>query len=301
VLKIYISYVNKIDTTRKYNRIEKFYDNIAIYYDEKWWYNNPDSRHVKIFASEIIYSHILPEKFVLDVGCGTCDTPIKLSSKDCKIIGLDISSNMLAIAKEKIPESYRNEISLVKGNAEKLPFDDDQFDYVISDFTLNYVDNPKTAMDEMLRVLKKDGRLLLIFSNRNPMYIVFWELLIGNIDFIKKLKKNEDNISFPYAKIKTQFKRFSKNDIQTMVTELPIQKIQIIGTHGLTGFIGYPILLLGLFIQSLEKKKFEFDDIDHFIKMKGERIVFNIFKKGESLDKHFNTIGRDIIFIGKKI
>lgn len=301
MLEINGSYANRSNSKKHYKRIERFYDNLSAYYDEKWWYNNPDSRHVKVFTSEIFYSHILPGKFVLDVGCGTCDTPIKLATKNCKIIGLDLSSNMLAIASKKIPENYKNKISLVKGNAEKLPFDDDQFEYVISEFTLNYVDNPKVAVKEMLRVLKKDGKLLLIFSNRKPMYIIFWELLTGNWDFIKKMKKNEDNISFPYAKIKTRYKRYSICDVKNIITDLPIQTIQTMGTHGLTGFIGYPILLLGLYINNLEEKKFEFDDIDHFIKMKGEKFVFNIFKRGENLDRYFNTIGRDIIFIGKKI
>ena len=301
MLKIAVSYDNKGDLTGDYKSIETFYDNLAKYYDEKWWYNNPDSRHIKILVYEIIYSQVLQGSLVLDVGCGTCDTPIKLLSKNCKIIGLDISFNMLAVAKEKIPENYKNKISLIEGNAEKLPFNDNIFDYLLSEFTIDYVKNPKTAIEEMLRVLKKDGKLLLIFSNIKPIYIVFWESLIGNLNFVKKLKKNKDDISFPYLKIKTQFKRYSENDLKTIINGLPIKKIKIIGTHGLSGFIGYPILLLGLFINSFEKKKLKIKDIDHFIKMKGERIIFNIFKKGENIDRHFNSIGRDIIFIGKKI
>jgi ubiquinone/menaquinone biosynthesis C-methylase UbiE len=282
-------------------KVKKFYDALSKYYDERWWHNNPDSRHTKLFTSEFSYSVALPGSMVLDVGCGTCDTAIKLVSKKCKIIGLDLSSKMLSIASKKIPEEYKNRIFLIQSNAEDLPFHNDQFDYIISEFALDYISNPSKAIKEMTRVLKKGGRLLLIVSNKKPLYIIFWEFLIGNWEFIKKLRQKEGTIDFPHLKIKSPFRRYSTREINDMISDLPIKTIGMIGTHSLSGFIGYPILLLGLFIHKIKEKKTDFGRIDHYIKIRGGDAVFEIFKIGENVDQYFNDIGRDIIFVGEKI
>jgi len=300
VLQIKNSY-NTNNSKKHYNKIANFYDNLSTYYDKKWWYNNPDSRHIKFYVSEIIYSNILSGKKVLDVGCGTCDTAIKLALKNCNVVGLDISSNMLLVALNKISKNEISQISLFKGNVEELPFINNQFDCIISEFTLNYVNNPNKAIREMLRVLKKDGKLFLVISNLKPIYIIFWEFLIGNWKFIREIKKRKGEISFPYSNVKAKFRRFSFNELKDIIDNLPILTKKIIGTHSISGFIAYPLLILELFINNLKNKKFDFNDVDHFIKIKGEKIVYNIFKKGEKIDKYFNKIGRDIIFIGTKI
>ncbi len=291
----------QIFTKKHYDKIESFYDDISFFYDEKWWYNNPDSRHIKNYINDIFSSNISDGEIVLDIGCGTCDTPIKLALKNCKVIGLDISKNMLSIAIKKISDRGINEILLCKGDAENLPFNENKFDYVISEFTLNYVNYPKKVLKEMLRVLKKDGKIIIIFSNKKPMYIIFWEFLIGNWDFIKKIKKRKETISFPNANAETRFYRYSISDLKNISSDLPILKIKLIGTHCISGFFAYPLLLLGLYINNSKEKKTDFKNADHFIRIKGEKIVYNIFKKGEKLDKYFKSIGRDIIFIGRKI
>ena len=60
---------------------------------------------------------------------------------------------------------------LVKGKAEKLPFEDESFDLVYSTNVLEHVENPEKVLNESLRVLKKGGFLQFVIPN----YFSFWE------------------------------------------------------------------------------------------------------------------------------
>ena len=291
---------NNVPSKEHSKKIERFYDSLSKHYDEKWWYNNPDSRHIKKFTTKFIYSHVKPGSTILDVGCGTCDTAIKLATKNCEIVGFDLSSKMLTVGSEKIPTRYKDRVFLTKGNAEMLPFRDNKFDYVLSEFSLDYVSNPATTMKEMVRVLKEEGKLILVVSNRKPLYIIFWEFVVGNWKFINGLKEKEEEINFSPAKIKTSFRRYSSNELDGIMADLPVRKIEMFGTHGFSGFIGYPIILWGLFLHKVEEGKSDSGKIDHYVNIKGGEIVFNIFEKSECIDRHFKTIGRDIVLLGEK-
>jgi len=280
---------------------KEFYDRIALQYDDGWWYSNPDSKHVKLLMKNILQLNISKNSKILDAGCGTCDTEFFLAEKKCEIIGLDISSNMLKISSEKINKLKIDGISLVKGNVEDLPFKNDYFDYVISEFTLNYVERPFDAFKEITRVLKKNGKIILILSNRKPAYILIWEMFTRNLDFIRMIQQDCGYISFPKEKIKTHFKRYALKEVNKIISKLPIKPLKIIGTHSISGFLGYPILLFSLYANNLKNPKNDIKDINHFVKLKGGKIIFNIFRLGEKIDPYFPTIGRDIIIIGKKI
>jgi len=236
---------------------------------------------------------------ILDVGCGTCDTEIQLASKECKVVGIDLSSKMLLVAADKIPKDL-NRIFLVQGLAENLAFRDNQFDYVISEFSLDYLDNPKVALKEFTRVLKRGGKLLFIVSNGRPLYIMFWEFLIGNWGFIKQLKHRQCFLTFPCTGGKSPSRRYTIGEINDLISDLPIKTLGVFGTHGISGFLGYPLIILGLFIIKMRKRGTAFKDIDHYVKIKGDYLISKIFKIFEKTDQRFNNIGRDIIFVGEK-
>ena len=88
------------------------------------------------------------------------------------VIGLDPSSGMLREARKALS------IPLVQGTVEALPFDDDRFDFLSMGYALRHVSELGTAFRECRRVLKPNGRLLLLEISRPPSAAGRWLLRI---------------------------------------------------------------------------------------------------------------------------
>jgi len=99
---------------------------------------------------------------VLDVATGTGLVARELVRRyDVEVIGLDQSPQMLAGARERLnrsPELARR-ITLVEGQAERLPFADAQFDHLTFTYLLRYVEDPAATLCELARVVKPGGRI----------------------------------------------------------------------------------------------------------------------------------------------
>ena len=128
----------------------------------------------------------------MDVGCGTGNT-LKNSdhNEGCNVYGIDSSLAMLNEAKKKLSD----QAELRLGNASKMKYSSESFDLVISMLSLHEMPNeirPKVVA-EMLRVIKEDGRILLIDYHpdgirfpRGWMYkalIYFFEIAAGREHF----------------------------------------------------------------------------------------------------------------------
>ncbi|MEX2460824.1 MAG: demethylmenaquinone methyltransferase [Paenibacillaceae bacterium] len=99
----------------------------------------------------------------IDLCCGTCDWTISLAqkSKSGSIIGLDFSQNMLDYGAIKLKElDLEHQVSLVQGNAMKLPYPDDSFDYATIGFGLRNVPDLEQVLREMQRVVKPGGSVV---------------------------------------------------------------------------------------------------------------------------------------------
>ena len=126
-----------------------------------------------------ICKKINPKK-ILDLATGTSDIAIELSSiKECKIIGVDPSSKMLEVGQSKIDNQNLNDkISLEKGNAENLKYDDGMFDVVTIGYGVRNFTNLKNSLKEIHRVLKKDGLLIILETSlpSSPLVRVFYNI-----------------------------------------------------------------------------------------------------------------------------
>jgi ubiquinone/menaquinone biosynthesis C-methylase UbiE len=104
---------------------------------------------------------------LLDVGCGT-GTHLDLYQRyKCNLYGLDMSPSMLEIAKKRLGDTAR----LDSGSAASMPYENNKFDLIITMLSLHEM-SPETrsaAITEMKRVLKEDGRILLIDFNPGPI------------------------------------------------------------------------------------------------------------------------------------
>ena len=93
---------------------------------------------------------------VLDVACGTGDMVVELQKHGCTVTGIDLSEEMLSIAKTKAPATY------MISDAEQLPFPDDTFDAVTCAFGVRNFVHLEQGLSEMLRVLKPGGRMVIL-------------------------------------------------------------------------------------------------------------------------------------------
>jgi len=97
---------------------------------------------------------------VLDVATGTGDVAFAIKKKyKSEIIGLDLSINMLDIARKKSKKMNINDIMFIEGDAEKLPFDDNTFDKLVISYGLRNLGDCKKGLKEFYRVLKPNSKV----------------------------------------------------------------------------------------------------------------------------------------------
>lgn len=104
---------------------------------------------------------------VLEVGVGT-GVSLKAYPHDINVVGIDLSTDMLAIAERKIKQEGWDHIRVQPGNAEELEFPDASFDCVTSFHTVSVVSRPEQMMQEIIRVVRPGGRILIINHFRSP-------------------------------------------------------------------------------------------------------------------------------------
>lgn len=132
----------------------------AVAKDYDQWYTTQMGRFVDTVETACAFELFTPEsgQRILDVGCGTGNFSVKLAEKGAVVTGIDISEDMLAIAREKtgdLPITYRHM------DLYQLDFEDNTFDAVFSMAAFEFVKEPGRALGELFRVLKPGGRLLI--------------------------------------------------------------------------------------------------------------------------------------------
>ncbi len=121
--------------------------------------NNSESEDGGVDANVFAYlKTALPEnlnnKKTVDLGCGDARWSKHLKSLGAKdVLAIDISSDMIDKAKNK-----SNEIHLIQADIQNLPIKDDSVDLALSTFSIMYFQNLPAVIDEISRILKKDGR-----------------------------------------------------------------------------------------------------------------------------------------------
>jgi len=130
------------------------YTKLAAHYDRRW------SRYVEASTAATLARVTRPsDGCVLDLGCGTGVLLQKLAHRfpQAKLVGVDSTAAMLAIARQRLPPRALLHLAC----AEQLPFADDSFDLVVSSSMFHYLPRPLAALAEVRRVLKPQGKLVL--------------------------------------------------------------------------------------------------------------------------------------------
>lgn len=140
----------------------------------------------------------LKPRIVLDVATGTADVAImtmKYLTPE-KIIGIDISTGMLELGRDKIAKAMLNkQIELLEGDCETIKFPDNSFDAVTVAFGVRNFEHLSLGLKEMLRVLKPGGKLVVLEFSRpkqsgfKGLYKLYMKLVAPGIG--KLISKNK--------------------------------------------------------------------------------------------------------------
>ncbi len=154
-----------MEKTEKF--IKTLFDRISARYD---LFNTASSffldRYWRHAASALLEKK---DARVLDVCTGTGELAFQLSKRlngGGRGIGIDFSEKMLFLAKEKVAGRRIKNVSFLLGKAEALSFPDALFDCVTSGFSMRNLMSLEKGLQEMFRVLKKGGRLVILEINR---------------------------------------------------------------------------------------------------------------------------------------
>lgn len=147
------------------------FDDIAHRYD---FLNRLMSLRVDVLWRKRVIKLLAPyqPKQILDVATGTADLAIALQKLNPdKVIGLDLSAQMLSFAEEKVKHlNLSDKITLVKGDSEQLPFDDDTFDAVTVAFGIRNFENLEKGLLEIQRVLKPGGQFVILEFSKVKLF-----------------------------------------------------------------------------------------------------------------------------------
>lgn len=103
-------------------------------------------------------------ELVLDIGCGRAVDATELAKKGAQCSGLEPSRKMIAHARKHIADNGI-EVSLAQGVGEHLPFKTNAFDKIVCKGALDHFSHPSQAIEEMARVLKPQGQVIIAIAN----------------------------------------------------------------------------------------------------------------------------------------
>ena len=151
---------------------------------------------------------------ILDLGCGTGDIFFQINNK------FKLNSNYLAclvdpnieMMKNGIKKFGKKNISWIASYGEKLPFKDNKFDVVTMSFSLRNVENIKITLNEINRILKKNGQFICLEFGKVKNLTIGSIYKIYSDNFIPELGKNITGNKEAYKYLVESIKRFPPQD-----------------------------------------------------------------------------------------
>ncbi len=154
-----------METKDKYSRIANIFDKL----EERMPMNEIKKEAVQMLKGKILE---------IGIGSGAC---LKYYEKKSDVTGIDFSIGMLNIAKKKAKLLGLENVKLLEMDIENMSFSDETFDSVFSSCVFCTIPNPKNGINEVYRVLKKDGKAVFIEHMKSENFIINIGLRVLNI------------------------------------------------------------------------------------------------------------------------
>ncbi len=148
-------------------------DKVSQFYDVVWTEYIPEyeasKAHLELFFSD----EEIVGREVLDAGCGTGIFTIIFANKGArKVIGIDISEGSLNTGRMLKDKFELSNVEFRKEDMLNLPFKDNTFDIVWAWGTIHHTENPYQAMNELIRVLKKNGTFFITLYKKTKLTFI---------------------------------------------------------------------------------------------------------------------------------
>lgn len=156
--------VKPYNTNRsKKEEVAEMFNNIAVKYDFLNHFLSLGIDHIWRYKAINQLKELKPKR-ILDLATGTGDFAIAaLRLQPEQIIGMDISSGMLEVGKQKmIKKKFNHIIDMRLGDSENLPFEDNYFDGLTVGFGVRNYENLEKGLSEMLRVVRPGGKVIIL-------------------------------------------------------------------------------------------------------------------------------------------
>lgn len=155
---------------------------------------------------------------VFEDGCGVGMYLARLAREAHQAVGMDIEL-------ERTLEAHQMARRVLCGAGEYLPFTDNLFDLILSHEVIEHVQDDRKAIEEIVRVLRPGGRLVLFVPNRGypfETHGIFWrgKYRFGNIPLVNYLPDRWRNRLAPHVRI------YSNASLGKLFAGLPVRKVQ---------------------------------------------------------------------------
>jgi ubiquinone/menaquinone biosynthesis C-methylase UbiE len=179
------------------SKAEKFWDRAAKSYDRE------EKKDEKIYQQilEKLNTHLKSTDHVLDFGCGTGLISNKLTTVVEKIHGIDVSSKMIEIAREKAKNQSLKNITYEHATLFDNRLEQGTYDAVLSFYILHLLDDAQMAIEKTHELLKTDGLLISVTPCMGEK-----PLMKSLFAFLSKLK------------LVPKIKSFKQNDLVQLLT-----------------------------------------------------------------------------------
>jgi ubiquinone/menaquinone biosynthesis C-methylase UbiE len=175
----------------KYDSIGKFYD-----YTRK-----ADSR-----ITEMIYKNLdlnSKDSTIVDIGAGTGNYSVEFAKRGLKVIGIEPSEVMIKQGKK------HSNLKWIQGKAEKLPIADNSVDGVISMLAIHHFGDLKKSLNEMMRVVKDGGSIVILFADPRLCPDDFWLS-----DYFARIFNKAEEAYLSIEELEKEFKEGLKENIE---------------------------------------------------------------------------------------
>ena len=198
--------IEDAEAVRAYNRVSR-------------WPIFTIERHIMLSA----LAKYKPQGILVDIGCGPGYLAAQISRRfpGLRVVGVDISNEMLSTAKRNwSSRSYPN-VEFVMGDAQRLPFPDSTVDFIVSSFSLHHLANAEIAVREIHRVLKPDGQFLILDVRRDGPRFFYYTLRLGQaLAAPAAIRRNNGAVGSFWAS-------YTPAELRGIFATVPWQKAQI--------------------------------------------------------------------------
>ena len=213
---------------------------------------------------------------VLDAGCGVGEYLSRLEQEADQAVGLEVEL-------ERCQDAFQKCGQVLYGNGEKMPFAENTFDMALSHEVLEHVHDDRQVVEEIVRVLKPHGRLIVFVPNRGYLFEthgIYWRgrYRFGNKFLVNYLPRKWRNTLAPHVRA------YSRRDLDALFSKLPVKVVQRTVIFGAYDNIIARMPWLGKTLRSilqwLESTPLKFFGLSHFWVLEKRLTLREYLKEG---------------------